>query len=306
MNQYSQIFESAFKEGVSFSEDSDPIIGKWLLPPKSGCPCEDCVEKNFFSDDVYVVIQGHTEHLGEILANYRGYKNVVWALDDTSSMREYGLLHDSRINPVIVRRPSNPGFGNINLQSVSTVAGLKHAKNLGAKYCIKIRSDMVFSPLHKFINNVDFSKLGFLSYVTHAYESFEKPMETVAEYIKNFVALHKIKDSTNITRNYVMDFCVTGPVDDLISFFDYTELPKATKIAEGGKLVPSSAEYKYLLNYLWKNAYKMDTRKEYLKELFNFFLPVLEKHKIDLVSLKYNYMNYAHLRKKTPNWHMGA
>jgi len=305
MNEYSEIFEKAFREQMDLTSNFNMLIEQWTGPRKEGCPCPNCIERNSFSDDIYVVIQGHTEHIGEMFTNYRGYKNIIWAFDDTESMRDYSLMANTRINPVVVKRPINPGFGNVNLQSVSTVAGLKHAKKLGAKYCIKIRSDMVFSPLHEFINKADFSRLGFLAYVTNQSHHFEKPMETIQKYIDSSVALHDI-NSENITRNYLMDFCVIGPVDQLISFFDYTELPDVPPMEDGTfNYIPSPAEFKYLLNYLRKEGYDMDTRKESLKKIFNFFLPVLEENDIDLISIKNNYSNYAHLRKKM-NWNLEA
>ena len=219
-NQYSEIFERAFENGTSSLQNPDMIVERWSGPQKEGCSADCCVVKNSFRDDVYVVIQGHTDHIGEILTSYRGYKNIIWAIDDTSSMRDYDLLATTRINPVVVRRPINPGFGNINLQSVSTVAGLQHAKKLGAKYCIKIRSDMVFSPLDRFINEADFNKLGFISHVTFPYSSYEKPMESITKYINNFIKLNKLEDKHNLSKTYVMDFCAIGPVDELISFYE--------------------------------------------------------------------------------------
>lgn len=308
MNQYSAIFEHAFTEQTSIVHNEDMVIEQWSGPQKEGCPGECCIEKNAFRDDVYVVIQGHTNHMGELFGQYRGYKNIIWVMDDTSSLRDYSLMANTRINPVVIKRPNNPGYGNINLQSVSTVAGLKHAKKLGAKYCIKIRSDMIFSPLHKFIDIADFSRLGFISYVTFPYDSFEKPMESISPYISNFIKLNKIESPHNLSKNYVLDFCVIGPVDELISFFDYTEFPDRDPDVADGKLhgnIPSPAECKYLLNYLLKKGYEMDNSIEGLKKRFNFFVSVLEEHKIDLISIKNDYSNLAHLRKPL-NWNMGA
>ena len=306
MNEYSEIFERSFREQLSLASSPDMVIDQWSGPQKEGCPCPDCIEKNSFRDDIYVVIQGHTEQIGEIFGNYRGYKNIVWALDDTESMRDYALMAKTRINPVVVKRPINPGFGNINLQSVSTVAGLKHAKKLGAKYCIKIRSDMVFSPLHKFINKADFSRLGFLAYVTTPYADFEKPMETFSQYIEQFIAHHNIENKDNITKNYMMDFCAIGPVDQLISFFDHTEFPNTPPDVDGEyNYIPTPGELKYLLNYLQKEGHEIDTRKESLKKIFNLFLPVLEENDIDLISIKNDYSNYSKLRQKA-NWYLEA
>lgn len=290
-NTYSHLFETAFQRQQSIDRSS-LIVNKWMEPEKKGCPCENCVSKNMFDEDVYLIIQGHTSHLGEMIANYSGYKNVIWAIDDTDNMRNFGLISSSSINPVVVSRPLSPGFGNINLQSISTLGGLWYAKSLGAKYCIKIRSDMVMKPLETFINACDFSTLGFLAYVTNPYNHFDKQFEPINEYINAFTSFYDIKEH-NITRNYVTDFCLTGPIDDLISFFDHVEEPDNPS-AEG---VQAPAEFKFLLNYLRNNGYKMDTSVEYLKKNFNFFISTLEEEGIDLISIKNNYSNYSNLKK---------
>jgi len=244
MNGYNEMFERAFQNKISLL-GTNSRIDKWTQPEKAGCSCEHCVEKNSFRDDVCVVIQGHTAHIGEILENYKGYKNIIWSMDDTCSLRDYGLVQATRINPVVVKRPANNGFGNINLQVVSTVEGLKYAKELGAKYCIKVRSDMVFSPLHKFIQNASFDKLGFLYHATYQYNDFTKPFEPVNHFIKSFIDFHNLdKEEVNLTRDYVSDFCVTGPVDELISFFDYEEYSQESSSYEP---VQAPAEYKFLL-----------------------------------------------------------
>jgi|TARA_R110000824_G_scaffold130618_1_gene292581 hypothetical protein len=288
-NGYSQIFETAFQRQKAIDR-SGIIVKRWLEPKKERCQCENCINKNTFDDDVYIVIQGHTAQLGEMIANYSGYKNVIWAIDDTDNMRNFDLISSSGINPVVVARPLNPGFGNINLQSVSAVGGLRHAKDLGAKYCIKIRSDMVMKPLETFINAYDFSTLGFLGYVTNPYKHFDKPFEPIDEYISGFANFYDIKEH-NITRNYVTDFCLTGPIDDVISFFDYVEEPDNPS----AEAVHAPAEFKFLLNYLRKNGYKMDTSREYLKKNFNFFISTLEEEGIDLINIKNNYSNYSNL-----------
>lgn len=291
MNSYSELFERSFQNAISLKANNSRI-DNWCQPEKAGCPCPNCIEKNSFRDDVYVVIQGHTAHIGEILESYSGYKNIVWAMDDTCSLRDYGLVHDTRINPVVVKRPVNSGFGNINLQAISTVEGLKYAKELGAKYCIKIRSDMVINPLHKFINSCDFSTLGFLTYVSNPYNHFDKPFEPINKFINSFAKFYDIKEH-NITRNYVTDFCLTGPVDDLILFFDNAEEPDNPST----EAIQAPAEFKFLLHYLRRSKYKLDTSKEYLKKNFNFFISILEEKGIDLISIKNNYENYSNLRK---------
>jgi len=280
-------------------DDAPLIIDRWIQEEKEGCPCETCVEKNSFNDDIYVVIQGHTRYIGEILANYSGYKNIVWAIDDDIQLRDFSLIFDSRINPIVVKKPLNPGFGNINLQSRSTIIGLGYAKSLGAKYCLKIRSDMIFSPLHRFLNLVDYKRLSFLYNVTYPFSDFEKPFEPVGQFLDSIAEYYGIEDKSRLTRNYMADFCAIGPVDDVISYYNVQEYPNDPR----GEPVSAPAEYKFMFNYMKNKGWELDNTRENLRNKFGFFIPTLEENNIDLISIKYDYMNYSHIRK-SENWHI--
>ena len=64
-----------------------------------------------------------------------------------------------------------------------------------------MRSDQIILQLHKFINNFQFDKLGFLAYV-------------------------------NSEGGYLMDYCICGSVLDMIDAFDYYENSAIPKAAE--------------------------------------------------------------------------
>ena len=215
-------------------------------------------------------------------------------------MRDIDLIYASRVNPIVVKKPLNAGFGNINLQTRSTTEGIKYAKLLGAKYCLKVRSDLIFHPLHRFLNLVDYTKLSFLYNVTYPYSSFSKPFEPVDAFLSS-VAKHSGLDeeeAKKITRHYMADFCAIGPIDDVLSYFDYQE---GSNDRESNHIM-APAEYKFMFNYMRNKGWSLDNTKENLRDKFGFFLSVLEENDIDLVSIKYDYMNYTNLRKKQ-NWH---
>ena len=199
------------------------------------------------------------------------------------------LIYESHINPVVSKKPINSGFGNINLQARSTKIGLEYAKSLGAKYCLKIRSDLVFSPLDKFLNLVDYSRLGFLYQKDYPFTNFTKPFENINQYLLEIAAHNSIQNENNLTRMYISDICTIGPVDDVIDYYDYDEDPNNPS----AEPVTVPAEYKFMFNYMMKRHLPIDNTKSNLKNQFNFFLSLLKENDIDLVSLKYDYTNYT-------------
>ena len=273
-------------------KDTDFLSTNLTMPIKEGCSCKDCITKNSFDDDIFVVIQGHTKHIDDILRSYHGYKNIIWVLDDKCSIKDYNMISfHSSINTCVADVGDFGGFGNVNFQTKSTIAGVKYAKSLGAKYCIKIRSDMAFSPLHKFINRMDFDKLGFLFHADHGFFDFDKPDYSVHQYKSSFIEHYELEDNHNISNDYVCDFCVTGPVDEVIDFFDWEE----------SEPIPSIVELKLLWHYMLRKGYYMDTGKESLFEKFYFFIDMLLEQKIDLVSFKHNYTNFTN-HKQPRGW----
>lgn len=276
-----KLFIDSFEQHKTL-RDADFLNPHLVGPRKNGCSCKDCVTKNSFDDDIFVIIQGHTEHIANILRSYRGYKNIIWVLDDKCSLKHYDALNfKSHISTCVADIGDFGGFGNVNFQTKSTVAGVKYAKSLGAKYCIKIRSDMAFSPLHKFINNMNFDKLGFLYHAVQGFFDYDKPDYSVHQYKKSFIQHYELEDNHNISNDYVCDFCVTGPVDEVIDFFDWEE----------SEVVPSIVELKLLWNYMVRKGHYMDTSKESLFEKFYFFIDMLQEQQIDLVWFKHNYEN---------------
>jgi len=103
------------------------------------------------SEDICVVIQGQTNsRIVDIRKAWNKYlPNVVfstWKGDPNLSLYEKSdcvLLNDV---------PHNPCFGNLNLQKISTLAGIRFAKEKGFSRVLKIRSDMLPVDSDKFMN----------------------------------------------------------------------------------------------------------------------------------------------------------
>lgn len=95
---------------------------------------------------------------------------------------------------VLSEKPSNTGIHNLNLQKISTINGLKKAKELGYKYAIKWRSDMISSNISNLLSVISFFEkdLNFLFWVNHM-------------------------------KGYFCDYFIAGTVDNLINLWSFPE-----------------------------------------------------------------------------------
>jgi len=63
---------------------------------------------------------------------------------------------DENINVVLSKKPDYPGVSNVNFQIVSSSTGIVKAKELGAEYCLKTRTDQrMYAPnIKEFLINL--------------------------------------------------------------------------------------------------------------------------------------------------------
>jgi hypothetical protein len=224
---------------------------------------------------IFLLIQGHTKYCDFLIDQTANYDNVIWSTDETAPSDHLNKIKNSNIILETIP-PISSGFGNINRQVATVMKGLRRVKELGGTHCIKIRSDMYFSDLPKFINNmVDDGRIHQLAYVNHV-ESSPSEIPTINRWIEyyNF----DIKDLANY--NYVLDFINYGPVDEMCLFWDYPfeQIPLG---------VP--AEMKFVYRYLMLKNLELNMSFEYLSKIFGFFLTQLKELKIDLFTLKHEY-----------------
>jgi len=85
--------------------------------------------------------------------------------------------------------PDWKGVQNLNLQKISTVAGLNKAKEMGYTHALKIRCDMYPQYPQALLESMDWDKL-------------------------NLLAWHNHKDG------YIVDYIVGGAINDIIFLFD--------------------------------------------------------------------------------------
>ena len=226
---------------------------------------------------IFLLIQGHTKYCDFLIDQTANYDNVIWSTDETAPSDHLNKIKNTNIILESIP-PISTGFGNINRQVATVMKGLRRVKELGGTHCIKIRSDMYFSDLPKFINNmVDDGRIHQLAYVNHLQAMrFPSEIPCIDRWIidNNF----NIKDISSY--NYVLDFINYGPVDEMCLFWDYPfeETPLG---------VP--AEMKFVYRYLMLKNLELDMSFKYLSKVFGFFLTSLRMLNIDLHTLKHQY-----------------
>ena len=227
---------------------------------------------------IFFVIQGHTNFCDEILESFKTTKNVIWSTDDDADPSHLEKIKNSNVKLVTSKKPNFPGYGNVNLQINSTLQGLYLAKEMGADYVVKMRSDMSFSDTNKFIDILILNnKIYFLAYVNNL-KSGNLPSER--KEIDVWISKENLYINNLKGYNYVLDFINYGPIEKMISFWSYP--------LENSN-IPVPLEHKLLVWDLKNNHQDLDLSFEYLSEIYGFFLSDLQKNKINLNSLKWGY-----------------
>jgi len=227
---------------------------------------------------IYLVIQGHTKFIDEVLENVKNVENVIWSTDEDSPQEDLEKIKNSNIILAITPKPSYNGYGNVNIQINSTMNGLELAKSLGATHAIKLRSDLIFTNPKKFIETYNFDdKIHQMAYCQHTplcinlvnhYPNLPKWIE------ENYPNL--IKDTCDY--NYVADFSNLGPIDEMINFWS---LPNENFENR------NPAEFKLTLRYLKLKGYKdISLSYEWLSSVFGFFITYCKNTDNPLISLK--------------------
>jgi hypothetical protein len=209
-------------------------------------------ERNSFNSDVSIMIIGHLSHIDILIDFYKGIKNVLFVVDDTEDKSKVDRLIQNGFKTITYQTPSNSGFGNVNKQCGASKLGAEYLDSIGAKYCIRMRSDQIILQLDKFINDFYFDKLGVLAYV-------------------------------NSEGGYLMDYCISGPVKDMILTFDYQEDGQIQK----------AAEKKIVETFLSKSGKEVDTTYDNLKSHYYFMLPTLVKNEINFLMIKQGYHDWT-------------
>lgn len=108
-----------------------------------------------------MVIQGQTTYCKEMVQLYKNVTNVVWSTWEDEPEENLKIISSNM--PVIVNsKPKYSGHLNINLQVVSTFAGVEYLKEKNVTEILKLRGDIRVSDITKLFDILQGRKLSFL------------------------------------------------------------------------------------------------------------------------------------------------
>jgi len=136
------------------------------------------IDKN----EIAIIIQGPSINVDELKNRWFGF-NIIWStwIGEERKYRDDDIVIFNTV-------PSDKGVQNIALQKESTLNGIKKAKELGFKWVLKWRSDMIPNDSKSLI------------------DSFKK--DSI-----NFLAWHN-------EGKYFVDYFIGGNIDDIYKIWD--------------------------------------------------------------------------------------
>jgi hypothetical protein len=205
----------------------------------------------------------------------------TWADLPTATGR---ALEATGARVVTSARPADPGFGNLNLQLTSTRAGIDTARDLGAEYVLKVRSDQrLYAP----------QSLPFLHSLLDAFPLAESP----SPQRRRLVVLDFI---TGMFIPYAFcDMLTFGTLDDVAAYWSAEPDPRpAADIAALPNGSPRQAlerralEFHLGLSYLERIGWPVQgTIADWWRLLAERFV-VVDAAMLDLLWVKYQIREY--------------
>jgi len=105
-----------------------------------------------------IIIQGVSSYIVEQKNAWAGF-DIIW-----STWQGSEHLYDSNDNVIFNNNLLNSGIGNINLQAITTLAGIKEAKRLNYTNVLKWRSDLIPTNAPKLMELFKVNNLNFLAW----------------------------------------------------------------------------------------------------------------------------------------------
>jgi hypothetical protein len=209
-----------------------------------------------------IVIQGPTNYCNQVAPVFKNIPNVVWSTWKDEPQKNIDFIN--QYIPVILSdKPSFPGYLNINMQTVSTLAGVKYLQEKGVTEIFKTRGDIHIPHIDKLLSLLKGKKIAFM---VMCKEGVRSDLYYELEY-------------PHYSHDYPMDIVLYGSIDNVFNSFnfmvdDWYTIPPESLIAYHF-FVGKNLEFK--LNY-----------KHFIDNNIYFFLNDCLENKIELTWLKHN------------------
>lgn len=145
--------------------------------------------------NICIIVQGPSEHISTLRSSYSQWNIPVIY----STWKGYEHLYHSNETVIYNTKPKETGTQNILLQQISTYNGLLKASSLGYTHAIKIRSDMIWTNLPLFLQQLSSDFIYFCHY------------------------LHYTRNHT--LYSYLCDYIQIGPIHDLLQIWNFSHAP---------------------------------------------------------------------------------
>jgi hypothetical protein len=142
--------------------------------------------------DFVIVVQGASSYVKMLKESLKEF-NVIYS---TWEGQQQNYTESDTV--IYNKMPVFAGPANLNLQKVTTIAGLQKAKELGYKRALKIRSDILPTNTKEFIKSLDNDSMNFLCW--HYHEVYPN------------------------CPGYLIDYLMSGKIDDLLELWDINDM----------------------------------------------------------------------------------
>jgi len=163
--------------------------------------------------DLVILIQGPSSNVKQLKSLWSDFP-VLWSTW-TGQENNYNDSDITLFNTL----PSNPGQKNINLQKVSTLNGIKLARELGFSRVLKWRSDLIPTNTVKLVNCLDKEKINFLTWHSSCNYFVDYFMETTIDEMEKIWSFDNLSNPVpeetiteqilkieNKKYNYILDY----------------------------------------------------------------------------------------------------
>ena len=210
-----------------------------------------------------VVIQGSTGYVNEVIDLYKDIPNVVFSTWEGEPEENIQLIKSKGIEVIQSPKPTVSGTFNINLQALSTFAGVQYLKNKGVTEILKIRNDLKPNNIKLLLDVLKGKSLSFLAIC----KPNVRPMYYDLVYIHN-------------SFDFPVDLFLYGTAENLEKCFDF-QVEEELNIPPEALIV-----YNYFVNS------NLDFRLDYdtfIKNGISFFMNECLENDIKIEWLKKGY-----------------
>lgn len=223
-----------------------------------------------------IVLQGSTQYGFEEICNfYKQFDNVVWSTWEDEPISNLKKIEESGIKLILNKKPSFPGYLNVNLQFYSTLSAinyLKKQKNINE--IIKVRSDVLIFGVERLLNKLKGKDISFMAYFNMQHPEY---------YLQN---------QYHHSMDFPIDFVIFGSIDTMYDIFNFQ--------MEYLSAIPPEAII--LRNYLLAKSFVYNTNYDYIKSIgVDFFMRYEKECDLYLYWLKHNREDLGNRFRNNPN-----